>query len=114
MSSVPDVDTSGRTAAVIFAVLATVVALPIAAFTGFVGTWGAVVPCHPGGHGGCTQVGVASAASVLVLLAAPVFLWFRVRRPGPTATAVVVGLAGLVVGPLIALVLMSLTLNLFG
>ncbi|MEB3366018.1 hypothetical protein [Saccharopolyspora mangrovi] len=110
----PDVDTSGRTAAVIFAVLATVVALPIVAFTGFVGIWSAAVPCHSGGHGGCTPAGVATAVSVLVLLAAPVFLWFRVRRAGPTATAVVVGLVGLVAGPLIALGLMSLTLNLFG
>jgi hypothetical protein len=107
-------DTSGRTAAVVFAVLATLAALPIAAFTAFIGIWSAAVPCHPGGHGGCTPAGAATAVSVLVLLAGPVFLWFRVRRPGSTGTAVVVGLVGLVAGPLVALVLMGVVLNLFG
>ena len=109
-----EADTSGRTAAVIFAALATAVALPVVAFVGFIGIWTAAVPCHPGGHGGCTPAGVVAAVSALVALAAPVFLWFRVRRPGPTSTAVVVGLIGLIAGPLISLGLMSLTLNLFG
>ncbi|TWF93232.1 hypothetical protein [Saccharopolyspora dendranthemae] len=106
-------DTSGRPAAVVFAVLATLTALPIVAFTAFVGIWGASVPCQPGGEGGCTPRGIATGLAVLVLLAGPVYLWFRVRRPDSTLTAVVVGLVGLVAGPVVALVLMSMALNLF-
>ncbi|RRO15568.1 hypothetical protein EIL87_16185 [Saccharopolyspora rhizosphaerae] len=96
-----------------FAALATVVAVPLAAFTAFAGVWSAVVPRHPGGHGGCTPAGVvtglrAGAAGRAGLPAVP----------GPTTEvdghAVVVGLLALGIGPVVAFGLMSFALNLFG
>ncbi|WP_406692645.1 hypothetical protein REH65_13215 [Saccharopolyspora sp. ID03-671] len=105
-----DADTSGRTAAVIFAVIATLGAFPAIWFTGVIGIWAASVPCDSGSSGTCLPVGVAAIVAVLFLLAAPILLWIRVVRPGSTGGAVATGLITLIVAPLLALGAMSLGL----
>ncbi|RKT83334.1 hypothetical protein SAMN05421805_105181 [Saccharopolyspora antimicrobica] len=92
-----------RVVALVFAIASTLLAIPEAAFAAFIGVWAASVPCEPGGPGVCTSMGYTTAIALFVIAAGPVALWLRVRRPGPVLTAVVVGVLGLVVAPLLAL-----------
>ncbi|GAA4612796.1 hypothetical protein [Saccharopolyspora hordei] len=96
-------DRSGaRVVALVSAVASTLLAVPQAAYAVLIGVWAASVPCEAGETGVCPSMGYTTAIALSVIVAAPMVLWMRVRRPGTVGSAVAVGLLGVVVAPLAA------------
>ncbi|GAA4857260.1 hypothetical protein [Saccharopolyspora cebuensis] len=103
-----------RITSLVFAVLGTLLAVPLLAFLAFVGIWSFAVPCTPGGDGTCGPMGLATAVSCALVLIGAVALWFPVARSRGVGRAVLVGVLGAVVAPLLALAVFQITTSAVG